>query len=156
MWHWTWRSFLDERASLAASAGGVAVVFLMVMILEGAFQGEADQMVAFIERSGAAVWVMQDGVSNVHMAASALDEAVAARVRRVRGVAEVAGIVYSGGQAQIGRQERVLYLVGVRPGQRIGPWDLAAGRPRPGRGEVVLPEVLARIGGPLQSFKGPR
>ena len=54
MWHWTCRSFLDERASLAASAGGVAVVFLMVMILEGAFQGEADQMVAFIERSGAA------------------------------------------------------------------------------------------------------
>ena len=147
MWHWAWRSFLDERASLAASAGGVAVVFLLVMILEGAFQGEADQMVAFIERSGASVWVMQAGVSNVHMAASALDEAVAARVRKVPGVANVQGILYSGGQAQIGREERVLYLVGIRPGQPIGPWDLAAGRPFPQRGEVILPEVLARQGG---------
>ena len=146
MWRWAYRSFVDERASLAASAGGVAIVFLLVMILEGAFQGEADQTVAFIEHSEASVWVMQKGVSNMHMASSALTEDVAVKLRRVPGVARVEGILYGGGLAKIGVDERVIYLVGVRPGQRTGPWELAAGRAVPGHGELILPEVLARKG----------
>ena len=83
MWKWAYRSFLDERASLAASASGVAVVFLLVMILEGAFKGEADQTVAFIEHSDASIWVMQKGVANMHMASSALTEDVVVKLQRV-------------------------------------------------------------------------
>jgi ABC-type antimicrobial peptide transport system permease subunit len=147
MWRWGYRSFLEERASLAASAAGVAVIFLLVMILEGAFQGEADQVVAFIERTDATVWVMQKGVANMHMASSALGADVAAQLQGVPGVASVEGILYSGGLAQIGRQERAIYLVGIRPGQRVGPWDLLEGRGRPAAGEVVVPAVLARNGG---------
>ncbi len=147
MWKWAYRSFLDERASLAASASGVAVVFLLVMILEGAFRGEADQTVAFIERSKASVWVMQRGVANMHMASSSLGEDVAVKLRRMPGVAHVEGILYGGALAQVGVEERAIYLVGTRPGQRTGPWQLVAGRGNRARGEVVLPEVLARKGG---------
>jgi ABC-type lipoprotein release transport system permease subunit len=147
MWRWALRSFLDERASLLASAGGVAVVFLLVFVVDGAFRGEADQIVSFIEQSGATVWVLQKGVSNVHMAASGLGEDVAARLRARPEVAHVEGILYGGALAGIGRVEQAIYLVGVRPGQRTGAWDLAAGARQPGRGEVVVPEVLARRGG---------
>jgi putative ABC transport system permease protein len=147
MWRWAYRSFLEERASLAASAAGVAVVFLLVMILEGAFQGEADQVVAFVERTDAPVWVMQKGVANMHMASSALGADVAAQLEHVPGVARVEGILYSGGLAQIGREERAIYLVGIRPGQRVGPWDVVAGTARPRAGEIVVPTVLAQKGG---------
>jgi putative ABC transport system permease protein len=147
MWKWAYRSFLDERASLVASAGGVAVVFLLVMILEGAFQGEADQAVTFIERSNASIWVMQKGVANMHMASSVLGEDVAVKVRQVPGVAHVEGILYGAAMAKVGDNERSIYLVGVRPGQWTAPHDLAAGVATPGRGQVVLPEVLARKGG---------
>ena len=147
MWRWALRSFLDERASLLASAGGVAIVFLLVFVVDGAFRGEADQIVSFIEQNGASVWVLQRGVSNVHMAASGLGEDVAARLRSLPEVGHVEGISYGGALAGIGRVEQAVYLVGVRPGQRTAPWDLAAGRSQPGRGEVVLPEVLARRGG---------
>ena len=147
MWCWTWRSFLDERAGLAASAAGVAVVFLLVMILQGAFQGEADQVVALVEHSDAPLWVMQKGVANMHMAASALDADTVVAVERVNGVAAVEPIVYGGGWARLGEVEQALYLVGVRPGQRVGPWDLADGRNVARPGEAVVPMVLARRGG---------
>ena len=147
MWRWTFRSFLDERASLIASSCGVAVVFLLVMVLEGAFKGEADQAVAFIESSEASIWVMQKGVANMHMASSALGEDVAVKVRSVPGVAWSESILYGGALAKVGSEERAIYLVGIRPDQRTGPREMAAGRSPPERGEVVLPEVLARKGG---------
>jgi putative ABC transport system permease protein len=146
MWRWAYRSFVDDRASLAASAGGVAVMFLLVMILEGAFQGEADQTVAFIEHGAAPIWVMQDGVNNVHMASSALGEDVMAKVRAVPGVGFAEGILYGAAVARLGAEEPIVYLAGLRDDQRAGPWDVAAGHARPARGEVVLPEVLARRG----------
>jgi putative ABC transport system permease protein len=122
-------------------------MFLLVLIIEGAFQGEADQVVAFIERSEAPVWVLQSGVANMHMASSALDEDVAARLRQMPEVGYVEGILYGGSLAHIGQDERALYFIGVRPGQRTRPWDMAAGKASPGPGEVVLPDVLARRGG---------
>jgi putative ABC transport system permease protein len=147
MWRWAIRSFLDEKASLAASSAGVAVVFLLVLILEGAFQGEADQIVALVERSDAPVWVMQSGVSNMHMASSSLDEEVAMKIRAVPGVSAVEGILYRAAVARLGNEERAVYLIGVRPGQRTGPWKMSAGTAHPARGVVVLPDMLARKAG---------
>lgn len=147
MWRWALRSFLDERASLIAGAGGVGVVFLLVLILDGAVAGESDQMVALIEHSDASVWVMQKGVANVHMAASSLGEDVAVALRRVPGVATIEPLLYGGAQARFGGDDPAVYLVGVRDGQRTRPWSMASGRDVPGRGEVVIPEVRARLGG---------
>jgi putative ABC transport system permease protein len=82
----------------------------------------------------------------VHMASSALGEDVMLRVRSVPGVEHAESILYGSAVSRFGPNEPPVYLIGIRPGQRAGPWALGAGGGQPGRGEVVVPEVLARRG----------
>ncbi len=146
---WAWRSVVAERGALLASAAGIGLALLLAIVVEGIFAGEADQIVAYPQRAGADVWVMQEGVANMHMASSFVNVARAADVERVEGVASVDDVLYVNGFLETAAgEEWFVYIVGVRTGSaRGGPWDLAEGEARPGPGEAVLPAVIARRSG---------
>lgn len=58
--------------ALIASISASACAFLLVMLFEALFAGESERIVAYLHRADANVWVMQSGVSNMHMATSYL------------------------------------------------------------------------------------
>ena len=47
---WTAKSLLKEPANLFASAGGIALSLLLVILVEGLFAGESERIVAFLRR----------------------------------------------------------------------------------------------------------
>lgn len=145
---WTLKSLVRERGSLCASVGGVAASLLVVMLLEGMFAGEADRIVAYVERAGADVWVMQAGVSNMHMASSLMRRELARRVESLPGVAATTPILYVSTFLTMRDYQFYSYVVGLQADAlRGGPWAMVAGVDRPGPGEAVIPDVLARKGG---------
>ena len=145
---WTLKTLLRERVSLFASAGGIAASLLVVMLLEGMFAGEAERIVAYVKRAGADVWVMQGGVSNMHMASSLMRRELARRVGSLPGVASTTPILYVSTFLTAGDHQWYSYVVGLQAGDvRGGPWAMVAGVDRPGPGEAVIPDVLARKGG---------
>jgi len=148
MVRWTVRTLLAERAHVLASMGAIAGAFALVLFFDAVFAGESDQIVAYIERSGADVWVMQDGVSNMHMASSFVSDWKVDAVRDVPGVAAVTPILYLNTVMRVGDRQLFAFVVGLEPDSaRAGPWAMAEGKTLPGPGEVVVPAVLRRLAG---------
>jgi putative ABC transport system permease protein len=148
MWRWTLRTLVAERAHLLASISAVAGAFALVLFFEAVFAGESEQIVAYIERSDADVWVMQKGVTNMHMATSFVWDWKVDRVAQVDGVRTVTPILYLNTVMQAGARNWFSFIVGLEEGDpRAGPWEVTAGKGLPGAGEVIVPAVLARLAG---------
>lgn len=142
------KNLLQEKAHLAISLGGVALALLLVLLLEGIFEGTSRQLVAYLEESKSDVWVMQEGVSNMHMATSVVPSNLEDLVGRVPEVEDATPILYASIPVRTGDRQWSSYVVGVRQGSpRGGPWDMAQGSPSPGAGEVVIPDMMAEKSG---------
>jgi ABC-type antimicrobial peptide transport system permease subunit len=148
MFQWTLKTLWVQRAATLASAGGVAGAFLLVILLEAIFLGESKQMLSFIENTAPDVWVMQDGVSNMHMATSFVWDWKVEEVAALPGVESVSSILYVNTAVNAGGRDWFAYVVGIEPDDsRAGPWAMAAGRAEPAPGEIILPQMFARATG---------
>jgi len=139
---------ISQRGSLAGSALGIAGAFTLVIFFGAVFRGESSQIVAYPANIKPDVWVMQTGVSNMHMAASFLWDWKADRIAAMEDVKRVTPILYLNTVVRTGGQEAFAFIVGHLPGdERAGPWNMAKGRRIENPGEVVIPEVLSDLTG---------
>lgn len=148
MLRWTLKSLIHEPLHLLASVCAVGAAFALVIFFEAVFAGESRQIVAYLRNSDADVWVMQKGVSNMHMATSFVWDWKADSVAEVEGVARVTPILYLNTVMQAGGRNWFAFIVGLEEGDpRAGPWTSVEGKGLPGPGEAIVPSVLARLSG---------
>jgi putative ABC transport system permease protein len=137
-----------SRLRLVASVGGVALALSLTLALDAIYAGVANQLTAYIDRSGADVWVAQAGVRNLHMVASWLPESVVGEVRAVDGVASVTPVLYSTDTIAASDERGVAYVIGLPAGATVGgPWRLAEGASQVGRGEIIVDRGFAARAG---------
>lgn len=133
---------------MLSSASGIAAAFVLVIVLDAAFVGESNQIVAYIRHMNPTVWVLQKGVSNMHMATTFVWDWKVRRVAELAGVEQATPILYVNTVVKAGDRNWFAYVVGLKPGSsRAGPWAMAAGRAIPGKGEIVLPAVIGDLVG---------
>ncbi len=145
---WSLKTLFSEPMRLLVSALAVAVSFILVIFFSAVFEGESEQMVVYQKQMEADVWVMQKGVSNMHMSSSMLWDWKAERIAQIPGVEAVAAILYFNGAVRIGGRDWFSYVIGVSPEySRAGPWAMAQGKTLPGPGEAVIPEVISKLTG---------
>lgn len=148
MIYWSLRTLFAEPLRLITSALAVAVSFILVVFFSAVFEGESDQMIAYLEAADADIWVMQKGVSNMHMASSMVWDWKADQITELPGVEDVAAILYLNGPIKVGGKDWFSYLIGIKPEhQRVGPSSLAQGKAMPAEGEAVIPEVISQLTG---------
>lgn len=148
MWHWTLKSLLNAPLTLLTSVAATSAAFLLVILFEAVFAGESKQIVAYPENADADIWVMQSGVSNMHMATSYMADWKMADIREVPGVAEIDGILYLNTVSETAGQRWFTYVVGLDvAGTLAGPWMMEAGTDQPGPGEAVVPAAFAAVAG---------
>lgn len=139
---------LAEPMRLIVSASAVAVSLMLVIFFSAVFEGESEKMVVYLEEMNADVWVMQKGVSNMHMASSMVWDWKAEKVAGLPGVKDSAAILYFNGPVKIGGKHWFSYVIGLKPQmRRAGPWAMAEGEGFPGPGEAVIPEVISKLTG---------
>jgi putative ABC transport system permease protein len=145
---WAWKSLIAQPAGLFGSAAGIAAAFILVISFDAVWRGESERIVAYLRDTGADVWVMQRGVHNMHMATSFVWDWKAEAIAGMPGVRRVTPIVYLSGVVDVKGRQSFSYIVGFDPADaRAGPRQLTAGRTVEGRGEAVIPDVLARLTG---------
>lgn len=148
MFYWSIKTLLSEPMRLIISALAVAVSFILVIFFSAVFEGESNQMVTYLEKMNADVWVMQKGVSNMHMASSMVWDWKADKIAQLPEVKEVSAILYLNGPVKIGGKDWFSYIMGISPKyQRAGPWDMVEGKAIPESGEAVIPEVISKLTG---------
>ncbi len=145
MIRWALQTLWHGRGATLASAGGVALAMLLVLYLDAVFRGEADQVVAFIEHAPGDIWVLQDGIENLHMSRSRISDQAIADLRQALPDAQVLPVVYRDVLVGPPGDQRVAYAVGIGAQAGVEPWDIGHGAARPAPGEVVLPRPLAAM-----------
>jgi putative ABC transport system permease protein len=142
------RALFQDRRRAALAVGGVAAALLLVLMLQGIFDGAMRQVTAYLRASPADVIVSQKDVRTMHMSSSALDPHTPAEVARVPGVAWAEGIRYATTFVVNPRGDQQLsYVIGYDPATgRGGPRRFSAGR-APRHGEIALEQIAAdRLG----------
>ena len=148
MLRWILKTLWLQKGSVMTSATGVAVAFVLVVVMDAAFVGESRQIVAYIEHTKADVWVMQRGVSNMHMATTFVWDWKVRKVRETPGVKQATPILYVNTAVKAGGRNWFAYVIGLMPdGARAGPWAVARGKSHPEKGEIILPQALAKMSG---------
>jgi len=148
------RNLVANRGRMAASAGGVALAFTLVLALDAVLLGVTNQLTRYIDDSGADVFVAQNGVRNLHMVVSALPADTVDRVAAVDGVEEATPLLYVTGTVSAAGEDAVAYIFGI-------PADATMGRPvrlADGTGDLGPDEAIidARAAGRLGVGLGDR
>lgn len=134
------RQLLARPGRALAGVLGIAAALLLVLALKAIFAGMEERLTAYIDRSGADVFVAQRGVDTMHMTQSALPEGVATAIASLPEVEEAKPILYVPTMVERGDARGIVYLIGDDSGG--APLRLSTGR-RPRTGEIVLDRALA-------------
>jgi putative ABC transport system permease protein len=141
------RNLFQSRARLLMSMGGLSLALTLSLALDGVVAGAESMTSAYIDQSGADVWVSQAGVRNLHMASSNLPAPVAAQIAALPGVASATPIAYMSNIVSVGGQKQLVYVFGLPDDPAAGAPRDVTGSPLPHTGQAVLSSVAARQAG---------
>ena len=138
------RNLLAEPRRLAASAAGVGMALMLILLLDGLWAGIEANVTTYEDNVGADLFIAQPGTRNFFGAVSSIpadtvstaladpDVEWAAAVRGFFSIVELHG------------RKVPTYVIGSTPGERGGPWDTPAGRAPVADDEVAIGSVIAQ------------
>jgi putative ABC transport system permease protein len=146
MFRYALRNLLQNKMRLVMSVGGVALALSLILALDAIMTGVEGRLTAYIDHSGADVFVSQAGVRNLHMVSSWLPASVVGEVQAVPGVAAVTPIMYLTSTMELGpkQDQYSVYVIGLPQGAAMGgPWRIARGVSIPAAGQTVIDRGVA-------------
>ncbi|MBK8903546.1 MAG: ABC transporter permease [Anaerolineaceae bacterium] len=145
MYYLAWRNLKQSRTQFILGVGGVALALLLMLSLDALLAGSEEDLVAYIEQSGADIFVSQEGVKNMHMAYSAITWRDLALARRASGVVSASPILYTTTVLKTEEADILSYVIGFDPDEPLGgPAEIAAGTAIIDPDEVIVDEAVAR------------
>ena len=140
-----WRNLSQSRTQFILGVGGVALALLLMLALDALMAGSEEDLVAYIEGSGADIFVSQEGVKNMHMASSAITYRDLALASHAAGVVSASPILYTTGVVKANEANVLSYIIGYDPREPLGgPQTVVAGTADLQPGEAIIDEAVAR------------
>lgn len=148
MIRFAFRNLFQNKTRLLISVGGVALALLLILSLDAIFAGVERQITAYMDNSGADIFISQSGVENMHMTASTLPAVDIDKVNGVSGVQAVTPIHYTTNMIVSGTDRNLAYIIGLPENAEMGgPWKISSGSGRPKPGEAVIDRNVAEKSG---------
>lgn len=140
-----WRNLLQSRTQFILGVGGVALALLLMLSLDALLAGSEEDLVAYIEQSGADIFVSQEGVKNMHMASSAITLRDMSLAEHAAGVVSASPILFTTGIVKTGQADVLAYVIGFDPDEPLGgPQQILAGTAVLDKDQVIIDEAVAR------------
>ena len=149
------RNLLAEPRRLAASALGVGMAIMLILLLDGLWAGIQANITTYEDNVGADLYVAQPGTRNFFGAVSVIPADTVDAVRADPDVDWAAGVRGFFSIVELHDTKVATYVIGSTPGDRGGPWELRQGRAPSADDEVAIGSVMARrhgidVGDPLE------
>ncbi len=144
MFKLAWKNLLHDRTRLVISVGGVSLAMVLILVMAGVFAGSEEHAVAYIKNQPAPLWMMQNGVANMHMSSSILPPGTLEQVKAVPGVQEAVGLLYANAGIDVNGELVYSYIFAVDHGVPFGgPWEMDSGVTDLAPDEVIIDRDLA-------------
>jgi len=141
-------NLFQNKIRLSISIGGVALALSLILSLNAIFAGVEEKITAYINNSGADIFIAQSGVENMHMASSSLPAIVEDEVKTISGVEFVTAINYVPNMVVVGDERNLAYIIGLPPDSKLGgPWKIFKGASQPKAGEAIIDRYVAEKSG---------
>jgi putative ABC transport system permease protein len=137
------RNLLADWRRLVVSAAGVGLAIMLMLLLDGLWSGIKANVTAYQDNTGADLYVAQPGTRGFLGAGSAIPVDTVDTVEADPAVDWAVAVRGFYAIVDLHQRKDAVYIVGSKPGERGGPWDLAAGRAPERDHEVVIGEVMA-------------
>ena len=137
------RNILADRRRLATSVLGVAAAIALILLLQGLWSGFQVQVSAYEDNVGADLFVGEPGTANFLGVPSVLPLEAVEQIRAIPRVERADPIAVRFAVLDLHDRKVFMFMVGSRPGEAGGPWELAAGRRVRADDEVVIDETVA-------------
>jgi putative ABC transport system permease protein len=142
------RNLFEGRTRFLISVGGVALAMLLILALDAIWAGSMKQVTTYMSNSDFDVVIAQEGVKSMHMSSSAFPLSKMEEAKKIRGVDDVAPILYATDYFKFGDNRNLAYVIGFDPKLGLGgPWEITQGRGKVRAGEIVIDEQIARRDG---------
>lgn len=143
-----YRNLFQNKIRLVISTGGVALALMLILTLDAVMTGVERKITAYIDHSGADIFVSQEGVRNMHMASSFLSADLIADVKTVKGVRDAIPILYITNMVVMAEERNLAYVIGIQEDADYGSaWAVSDGKSIPLEGEAVIDRSLAETAG---------
>lgn len=143
-----WRNLIQNRTQFFLGVGGIMLAVLLMLALDALLAGSEENLVAYIEQSGADIFVAQDGVRNMHMAASAITWRDMVVASHARGVVSASPILFTTTTLKAGSADILSYIIGFDPDEPLGgPPSVMVGTTQLGKDEAIIDDAIARTQG---------
>jgi putative ABC transport system permease protein len=137
------RNLRADWRRLLTGVIGIGLALMLVLLLEGLWQGVQAGATLYPDHVGADLFVTQPGVANFAGETSTIPRRTLELVRQTPGVAWAAAVRGQFMVFDLHNEKVAAYVVGADPGQPGGPWRLATGRVAGADSEVVVDQALA-------------
>ena len=140
------RNMRTGKARIAFSVAGVAVATLLLAFVLALYRGWNDGLGTYIDETPADVWVAPRG-SEGFFTPSFVSKSFVTLVGQQQGVREIHTLLYRPVKLKFDSDQFDSWVIGFKAGGLGGPVRMKSGKATPGRGEIVLDDVLARLSG---------
>lgn len=148
MLHLAWRNLFQNRTQFFLGVGGVTLAVVLMLALDALLAGSEEDLVAYIEQAGADIFVAQDGVKNMHMAASAITRRDMVIASHAHGVISASPILYTTTTLKAGKSDVLSYIIGFDGDKSLGgPPRVLEGTTQLGKDEAIIDDAVARTQG---------
>jgi len=143
---WGYKTLATQKAATLAGIAGIAFSFLLALFFAAVWKGEIEQIVAYPKKLDPDLWVMQNGVANMHMASSFIWDWKADAIKRMPEVEQVTGFLYINTVIQLKDSALFGFVVGLpEKDSRAGPWKISHGRNLQADDEIIIPAPMRSI-----------
>ncbi|HEY5875921.1 MAG TPA: ABC transporter permease [Ilumatobacteraceae bacterium] len=138
------RNLLAEPRRLIASAAGVGMAIMLILLLDGLWAGIKANVTTYEDNVGADLYVAQRGTRNFFGAISLLPLSTVDTVRADPDVDWAVPVRGFFSIVELHNRKVPAYVIGSVPGERGGPWELRDGRAPTDDNEVAIGSVMAK------------
>ncbi|MFX1821279.1 FtsX-like permease family protein [Pseudarthrobacter sp. CC4] len=142
------KNLVQEKTRLLISVGGVAFSVLLIMSIQGLYQGWSNKIGEYIRTVPADYWVTQSGATDMFHTPSVVPLTVRDFLTGIDGVASAKP--FSGRRVAFAHNGKDinLYVIADDTENGVGaPARVVEGATVPGRGEIIIDQVVARSQG---------
>jgi len=139
------KNLLHDKGRLAISIAGVGFAVVLILVLAGLYDGFEEGARAYVEESGADLFVAQDGTTDMFHSFSILSLNLSERISAVPGVDAVSPPISRQVEIHLSNGHAKAAIVGFD--ELGGPWHVIRGRLTVGPRELIVDKTLASKAG---------